>query len=114
MSRHNDLVSMRQMPDHAREALTMVIGRNRSDMKADRMLQLALTRLVEIVGEAASRVSPHTREKHAQISWLDIVGMRNRLIHGYDVIDFDLLWNTLEIDLPLLISQLEPIVERKN
>ena len=82
----------------------------RSELESDRMRQLALTRLIEIIGEAASRVSLSTRERYGQIPWLDIVGMRNRRIHGYDVVDLDLLWDTVEIDLSPLIDQLEAIL----
>ena len=86
MSKHDDQVSMRHVLDHARQACEMASGRKRSDLESDRMLQLALTRLVEIVGEATSRVSISTREKYREIPWLDIVGMRNRLIHRYDIL----------------------------
>ncbi len=75
------------------------------------MLELALTRLVEIIGEAAARVSPSTREKCSEIPWLAIVGMRNRLIHGYDAIDLNMLWDTVEVDLPPLVAALEKILE---
>lgn len=111
MSKRNDRISMRQMLDSARHAHAMALGRKRSDLDLDYMFQLALTRLVEIIGEAASRVSKPTREKYRQIPWADIVGMRNRLIHGYDVVDLNLLWNTVETDLPQLIEQLEEIIE---
>jgi uncharacterized protein with HEPN domain len=114
MSRHDDQVSMRHMLDRARQACGMAHGRKRSDLKSDQMLQLALTRLVEIVGEAASRVSLSTRKKHREIPWPDIVGMRNRLIHGYDVVDLDLLWGTVETDLPALIAQLEAILKESR
>lgn len=114
MSKHDDQVSMRHMLDHARQACEMARGRKRSDLESDRMLQLALTRLVEIVGEASSRVSIPTREKHREIPWPDIVGMRNRLIHGYDVVDLDLLWDTVETDLPSLIAQLEAILKESQ
>jgi len=86
-------------------------GRKRADLELGDIFQLALTRLVEIIGEAASRVSGPTREKHREIPWSDMVGMRNRLIHGYDVVDLNLLWDTVEIDLPPLIAALENIVE---
>ena len=69
-------------------------------MGCNRVLQLALTRLMEIVGEAANRVSQSTRQANPKIPWPRIIGMRNRLIHGYDVIDFDLLWDTVTNDLP--------------
>jgi uncharacterized protein with HEPN domain len=72
-------------------------------------VQLALTRLVEIVGEAGNRVSKAMQQKTPEIPWPQIIGMRNRLIHGYDVIDFDLLWDTITDDLPPLIVSLESI-----
>jgi uncharacterized protein with HEPN domain len=90
MSRHDDQVSMRHMLDHARRAREIAHGRKRSDLDSDYTFQLALTHLVEIIGEAASRVSMPTREKHREIPWPDIVSMRNRLIHG-DVVDLNLL-----------------------
>ena len=111
MSKHDDRLSMRQMLDHARKARRMAHVRRRADLDSDEMFQLALTRVIEIVGEAAGRVSAPTREKHHEIPWPDIVGMRNRLIHGYDVVDLDLLWDTVSKDLPPLIAALEKIVE---
>ena len=110
MSKHEDHVSMRHMLDHALKACRMAQGRKRSDLESDEMLQYALTRLVEIVGEAASRVSISSRDKHQEIPWPDIIGMRNRLIHGYDVVDLDLLWDTVENDLPPLIEPLQAIL----
>lgn len=75
------------------------------------MLNLALTRLVEIIGEAANRVPDEVQSKHPELPWLQMIGARNRLIHGYDSVDFDILWVIVNDDLPVLISQLETIVE---
>ncbi len=86
--------------------------RTGSSYRDQRVLQLALTRLVEIVGEAANRTSDATRQAHPDVPWPQIIGMRNRLIHGYDVIDYDLLWDTVTGDLPELIAVLERIVEK--
>jgi uncharacterized protein with HEPN domain len=110
MSDHDDRISLRQMLDHAREARGMVKGRNRSDLQTDRSLELALTRLIEIIGEAATRISSPTKEKFGEIPWKNVIGMRNRLIHGYDIVDMDVLWDTLEINLPPLIQQLQKII----
>ncbi len=111
MTRHDDEVRLRHMLDHAREARRMVQGKNRSALQNDRMLELALVRLIEIVGEAAARVSPEGCTRYPRIPWPEIVGMRNRLIHGYDQVDHDVLWDTIEYDLPPLISELEAILE---
>ena len=83
------------MLDYSREAIALAERRSRSDLDADRMLQLSLVRLVEIVGEAATRVSPEARERLPHIPWPQIAGMRNRLIHGYDFVDYDILWQTV-------------------
>jgi len=79
------------MLEHAREAMQLVAGRNRSDLDTDRVLSLALVRLLEIVGEAATRVSSEARARHPAIPWSEIVSLRNRLIHGYDAVDMDVL-----------------------
>ncbi len=109
MSSQNDDIRLRHMLDYAREAILLAENRGRSDLDADRMLQLSLVRLVEIVGEAATRVSDSTRQRHPQIPWPQIAGMRNRLIHGYDFVDYDILWQTVTEDLPALVAALEPI-----
>jgi len=77
------------------------------------MLELSLIRLIEIVGEAAARISPQGRQQYDTIPWLQVIGMRNRLIHGYDHIDLDILWDTIEVDLPPLIKSLDAILEDK-
>jgi uncharacterized protein with HEPN domain len=92
MSRHDDEPRLRHMLGHALEAIEMARGRTRADLDTDRQLNLALVRLLEIVGEAAARVSNETRERHPDIPWPEILSLRNRLIHGYDEVDFDILW----------------------
>jgi uncharacterized protein with HEPN domain len=108
-SPHDD-VRIRHMLDYSREAVRFAEQRGRLDLDADRMLQLGLVRLVEIVGEAASRVSADTRQRYPQIPWLQIAGMRNRLVHGYDFVDYDILWQTVTEDLPALVAALEPLL----
>lgn len=105
-----DEVRLRHMLDHAREAVEMARDHSESDLAGNRMLELALVRLVEIIGEAAARVSEETRARHAQIPWPLIVGMRNRLIHGYDEVDLQVLWETVTGDLPALIAQLDEVL----
>ena len=100
------------MLDHAREALKMVEGKERSDLKEDRMLELALVRLIEIIGEAAVKVSSEVKEKYGELPWPQIIAMRNRLIHGYNSVDFDILWDTIEDDIPRLISLFEKVIDK--
>lgn len=111
MPRHDDRIPLQHMLDHAREARDMISGKVTEDLSKDRMLELALVRLVEIVGESAGRVSQELQVKHSEIPWREIVSMRNRLIHGYDSVDLSVLWDTIELDLPPLIAQLENILD---
>jgi uncharacterized protein with HEPN domain len=114
MSKHDDAVSLRHMRDHAREAIAMLQGCSRSDLDSNRMLSLALIQLAQIMGEAANRVSKLRPKRHPEIPWSQIIGPRNRLVHGYDVMDFDILWQILTADLPEPITKLEKIVPSEN
>jgi uncharacterized protein with HEPN domain len=109
MSRRDDGTSLRQMLDHARELSALARGRSARDLERDRMFELAVTRLLEVIGEAARRISEPTRVAHPEIPWADIWGMRNALIHVYDEVDHARVWRTIEADLPVLIRQLERI-----
>ncbi len=84
MSRDKNVVRLRHMLDHAREAIHLARGKARSDLDTDRQLNLSLVRLLEIIGEAAVRISREDQAGYTGIPWADIVGLRNRLIHGYD------------------------------
>ena len=88
----------------------MCEGKGKPNLSAERTLELSLTRLVEIVGEAAARVTRAAQERYPEIPWAEIIGLRNRLVHGYDAVDLDILWDIIEIDLPPLIAALEKTV----
>ena len=109
----DDRARIDHMLDAAKKALKLTQKRKRSDLDTDELLSLGLTRLFEIIGEAAAHVSDTVRAKHPDIPWSKMIGMRNRLIHGYDIIDADVIWQTVTEDLPLLVKSLEKIVEPK-
>ena len=92
MPRRDKHLPVRHMLDHAREAVTLAQGKGRADLDDDRLLELALVRLLEVIGEAASRVSGEDRARYPEVPWPQIVSLRNRLIHGYDAVDLDILW----------------------
>ncbi len=114
MTRRNYVISLRHILDHATEAHSLSVGRSRNSLETDRLLTLALTHLVEIVGEAANRIPARERRKYRGIVWGRIIGMRNRLIHDYDVVDLDVLWQTVTDDLPPLIAALQEILAEKE
>ena len=114
MSSNDPLVRVHHMIDHSREALDMVAHRTRADLDRDRMLNLALVRLLEIVGEAASRIPDLFRSRYPEIPWRDIADLRNRLIDGYASVNPDILWAIIQNDLPPLIDQLDAIIENED
>lgn len=103
----DDLTRLRHMLDAAREALSFADRKSRSDLGSDRKLALAIVKDIEMIGEAASKVSQETRASHPEIPWSDIINMRNRLIHAYFDIDIDVVWDTVTKDLPPFIALLE-------
>ena len=106
----DDLVRVRHILDSAREALSFASGKTRADLNSNRMLVLSLVKEIEIIGEAAGKISEDTRNKYKVIPWLDMIDMRNHLIHVYFEIDLDILWDTVINDLPQLVEEFEKIV----
>jgi len=106
----DDETCIRHILDAARKAHDFASSRKRADLEKDEMLALSLVRLLEIIGEAAGDISEEYRAKHPDIPWKKMVGLRNRLIHGYFDIDLDIVWDTVMGDLPPLIAALEKLV----
>ncbi len=98
----------------ARDAVLFTAGMSYDDFVRDRRTQLSVLKSLEIVGEAAAHVSGDTKQAHSDISWREIVSMRNRLVHVYFDINLPLVWDTVRDDLPALIERLEPLVPREG
>ncbi|MBI5154322.1 DUF86 domain-containing protein [Candidatus Poribacteria bacterium] len=107
---HDDTVAIRHILAHALEAVALAATRLREDLDRDRQFFLSVLKLVEIVGEAANRVSSATQSLHPQIPWSLIVAARNRLVHGYDSVDCDVLWDIVKLDFPALAAELEKLL----
>ena len=101
---------LRHMLDAAQKARQFIEGRTRAAVERDEPLTLALVRLLEIIGEAAKNVSPETRQHHPGLRWKEIAGTRDRLIHGYFEVDWNILWDILTVDLPPLMTELEKAI----
>ena len=95
------------MADAIDAALRFVKDRARADLDTDEMLLFALVRAVEVVGEAAAKVSPQGREA-VNLPWAAVIGMRNRLVHAYFDINRDILWTTVRESLPQLRRTIGP------
>ena len=85
-------------------------GRTRGEL--DEIIQLPLARSIEILGEAAARVSAETREQAPEIPWAQMIGTRNRLVHAYFDVDVDILWRTATESVPALLPALRALHER--
>ena len=109
----DDAIRLRHMLDAAREAISFTRGVRRVDLNQDRKLELALVKDVEIIGEAAFQISQSTRDSLPGIPWDDIIGMRHRLVHAYFDINLDILWQTIQNDLPPLVVELERALPRE-
>lgn len=105
-----DLQSLLDMLQSARIVMNYIEGRSRDDLANDLQFQDAMIRRLSIIGEASRRISPATRQSLTTIPWVAINGMRNRLVHEYDEIDLDIVWDTAMNSLPILIVELEKVV----
>lgn len=106
-----DTIRLHHMLEATEKAVGFAGHRTRADLVTDEQLTLALTRLLEIIGEAAGLVTEAVRNNHPQIPWRAMIGTRNRLIHGYFDVDQDIIWNIISHDLPLLIPELRRLLE---
>jgi len=103
---HEDRIRIVHMLDACHAVLRFAHGKNRHDLGAQEMLQFALVRGIEIIGEAAGRVSESTQQRFPEIPWREAVGIRNRLVHAYFDVDLDVLWKTVQESIPELELQL--------
>ncbi len=91
MKAYNDRITIKQILGYAKETVSFTEGKSKNDIESDRMLELALVRLLEMIGEAATRISEDMKTCHQEIPWKEMIRIRNRLIHGYDSIDIAIL-----------------------
>ena len=96
--------------ESARIVLDYIAGKSRDEFYADMQVQDAVVRRIEIIGEAARRVTQETRDKNPQIPWREMTSMRNLVIHEYDVVDISQVWDTVQNKLPPLIEELAKII----
>lgn len=92
----------------ARDAMEFLAGIDIDSFRQDRMRQLAVIKSIEVIGEAASRITQPCRETYPELPWTAIIAMRHRLVHGYFEVDVDRVYSTVREDLPGII----PILER--
>ena len=104
----DDASRIRHIREAALEACALSKGTTRADLEIDRKLSLALVRLLEVIGEAANGISSSYQRSHPELPWTGMISMRNRLIHGYFDVNLDIVWKTVQDDLPYLLDKLKP------
>jgi len=102
------------MLDAARRIAQRIAHVNRDEFDGNEDLRDALAHRIQIIGEAASKISQKYRAKHSEIPWAKIIGMRHRIVHDYMNVDFDILWQTTKQDIGELVILLETLAERRN
>ena len=113
MTRRDPMVYVFHMMDYSREAVDIAQDYSRTDLDTNRILRFALIKVVETIGEAASRVPDDFRSRYPEIPWQDTRSLRNRLIHEYDRINLDTLWDIIQNHIPPLIEQLEDLISEE-
>jgi len=102
----DDASRIQHIREAALEARDLMQGATRSELDTDRKLSLAVVRLLEIIGEAANGISLSYQQSHPELPWTGMISMRNRLIHGYFDVNLDIVWKTVQEDLPYLLESL--------
>jgi uncharacterized protein with HEPN domain len=109
MSRH-DLSYLTDILQAARLIEIFIQGVDKQEFYQDLMRQSAVIRQIEIIGEATKRLSDIFRNNHPEIPWRSMAGMRDILIHAYDHVDLDEVWNTATLAIPDLIQKVEALI----
>jgi uncharacterized protein with HEPN domain len=107
----DDLVYLMHIRDSLREVQQFIEGETYESFLENRMVQNAVMRSFEVVGEAARRVSPEFREVHPDVPWRLMGDFRNKLIHDYFGLDLDVIWKTATEDAPRLLVQIEGLID---
>jgi uncharacterized protein with HEPN domain len=109
----DDRNRLRHMSEAADAATRFAKGRGRSDLDNDLMLLFALVQPIQIMGEAASKVTPETRAALPDLPWASMIGIRNRLVHAYFEINRDILWTTATEALPPVAEKLRALLKEE-
>ena len=99
------------MQRFAHRAVGYCAGLDRAQFEANQLMQDAVLRNLELIGEAATRIPDDVRLAHAEIPWRQIIAMRNQLIHAYLGVDLDVVWDVVQVELPLLLQHLNAVID---
>jgi uncharacterized protein with HEPN domain len=111
MSNHDPRVTLGQMADHARRAQDLCARNTFPEILTDWQKRAAFERVMEVIGEAAKRLPPELTARYPAVDWRGIAGMRDWISHGYDAVDYGLLWQAVQKDVPPLLVTIEQMLK---
>ena len=111
MSVHDPQVTLHQIQDAGRRLQTLCAGKNLALLLSDWQATAALERFIEILGEAVKRLPMDLRAQRPSVPWKEIAGTRDRLSHGYDDVDYQVLWDAVQLDIPPLLATVEHMLK---
>lgn len=110
MSQNRDLEAILDIDNYGRQAISFVANLTQEEFEDDDKTIAAVMYVIAIIGEATKRLSKEFRQQYDFIPWGDMTGMRDRLVHDYKNIDLDILWDIVNVEIPKLLTQLQPIL----
>jgi uncharacterized protein with HEPN domain len=111
MSAHDPRATLRQIQDAARHAQTICADKALEGLLNDWQASAALERFIEIIGEAVKRLPKELRDRYPGVPWKEITGTRDHLSHGYDDVDYQVLWDAVQKDIPVLLATVEQMLK---
>jgi uncharacterized protein with HEPN domain len=111
MSAHDSQATLRQIQDAARRAEEICAGKTLETLLKDWQATAALERFIEIIGEAVKRLPADLRDRYPGVPWKEIAGTRDHLSHGYDDVDYQVLWDAVNGDVPALLVTIEQMLK---
>jgi uncharacterized protein with HEPN domain len=111
---HSHIEFIRHILEEAEFILNNTSGINQQDFLQDAVLLRATIRSLEIIGEACKNVPEYLRQKYPEIYWKEMAGTRDKLIHHYFGIDYDILWDIIKNEIPLMRINVEKLIEKEN
>jgi uncharacterized protein with HEPN domain len=110
MTRRDPRITLAQIRDAAQKAAELCREHTLESLLADWKATAALERFIEIVGEGVKRLPEDIKQQHPDIPWREIAGTRDHLIHGYDIVDHQVLWDAVQIDIPRLLDVIDHLL----
>ncbi|MDK9698870.1 MAG: DUF86 domain-containing protein [bacterium] len=112
MSKHSDYITIQEILEVISNIESYLEGRTPEHLRSEKMLKDAILMSLIVIGELTKRLSEEIRNQYCDVDWLGIVGIRNRIAHGYFDVDLDLIWTVATTEIPLLKLSLTKIMER--